>query len=88
MPQGYGVDANDSWMINIADNDTREVGFRYGNTPIWGRQQLDEGQTLSNLQLYITPRLEAGQNPAIPLLTEGDSDAYGILYPRAVWRAL
>ena len=78
LPPGYGVDANNSWTINIADNDMREVGFRYGNTPIWGRQQLDEAQASSNLQLYIDPAPESGQRPAISLLIDGDSDAYGI----------
>ena len=31
-----------------------------------------------NLQIYISPAPEAGQNPSIPFLIEGDSDAYSV----------
>ncbi|MCY4049008.1 MAG: hypothetical protein OXF24_05430, partial [Hyphomicrobiales bacterium] len=81
LPQGYRVDegGNNTWTINITDDDTRAVGFRYTHTSVFGDAQIWERRNSTNLQLHISPPLEAGQNPVIPLKVTGDSDAYWLL---------
>ncbi|MCY4049821.1 MAG: hypothetical protein OXF24_09560, partial [Hyphomicrobiales bacterium] len=78
LPGDYIVGANDRLEVNITDDDTRAVSFRFTNSsPANGANiPIYEGDNYTNLQLHVSPPLGAGQNAIIPLRITGDVDAY------------
>ena len=84
LPAGYGVDENNnSWRIAITDDDIRAVSLRHITTGRLEQVRLIEGETWNNTQVQISPALEAGQNPVIPLKITGDANAYYRLFAHA-----
>ena len=72
FPEGYALGANHAWTICINDDGAISL------SSLHGRLEVDEGNRVSTQLQLSGPPLGQGEALAVPLLIDGDSDAYAV----------
>ena len=72
LPENYDIGASHTWTVGINDKEARSLSFLHR------RMEVDEGNSISTQLQLSGPPLAPGEALAVPLLIDGDPDAYGV----------